>query len=195
MTHGFDPRRARASLREIRSLAERISKPLLLAGLEVDILEDGRLDLPDRVLAEMDVVVAAVHSHFAMGRKQMTERIVRAIRNRWVHALAHPSGRLLGQREAYEVDLDEVASVAASEGVWLELNGQPQRMDLGDVAARAAHERGARVLVSSDAHSVDELRYRELGLSIARRAWLRKQDVVNTSCARELARQLTARRR
>jgi DNA polymerase (family 10) len=195
ITHGFDPRRARASLQEIRSLACRLAKPKLLAGVEVDILEDGRLDLPDRVLAEMDFVVAAVHSHFSMDRKAMTRRIIRAMRNRWVHALAHPTGRLLGRREPYPLDLEEVASAAAAEGVWLELNGQPERMDLGDLAARAAHERGARVIVSSDAHSVDELRYLELGLSIARRAWLRKEDIVNTLSAQQLEKQLAARRR
>jgi DNA polymerase (family 10) len=194
MTHGFDARRARASLRQIRSLAERLEKPALLAGVEVEILADGRLDLPDAVLAELDFVVAAVHSQLRMSRADMTRRVVRALRNRWVHALAHPTGRLLGQREPVDLDLEQVASAAAAEGVWLELNGQPDRMDLGDIAARAARERGVRFIVSSDAHSVAELRHARLGLSIARRAWLGKEDVINALPLRELHKQLRARR-
>jgi DNA polymerase (family X) len=152
----------------------------VLKGAEVDILDDGSLDLGDDTLAELDVVIVAVHSKFNLSRASMTKRIVQALRHRYVHILAHPTGRLLGRREAYHVDFDQIVKVAADHGVALEINAQPERLDLDDVQARAAHEAGAHLVINTDAHRVEELGYMRYGVDQARRAWCEPRHVLNT---------------
>ncbi|MBI4227031.1 MAG: DNA polymerase/3'-5' exonuclease PolX [Candidatus Omnitrophica bacterium] len=179
-----------AELLKQRGIVERLNARLapfrILLGTEMEILPDGRLDYPDTVLAKLDVVIAAVHSAFKQPRAVMTRRIVKAIRNPYVHILAHPTGRLWGQRAPYDVDLDEVARAAAQTGAALEINAYPTRMDLNDRQARRARELGALLAISTDTHALTQLETFELGLSMARRAGLTAKDVLNTRRVHEV---------
>ncbi len=170
----------RRQFREIDRLQKRTSGLTILKGAEVDILDDGRLDLDEATLAELDVVVIAVHSKFNMTRAAMTRRIVKALQHPRVHILAHPTGRLIGRREPYPLDMAAVIEIARDHGVALEINAQPDRLDLDDVHARMAREAGVRLVISTDAHRVDELNYIRYGIDQARRGWCRAADVVNT---------------
>ena len=152
----------------------------ILAGTECDILADGGLDFPDEVLAELDVVLAAVHSRFKQPRAEMTSRIVRALANPWVNVLAHPTGRKIGSREPYDVDLEAVLAAAREHGKAVEINASPDRLDLGDTQARRAAALGVPVAINTDTHYLRELDNVHLGVAMARRAWLRAGDVLNT---------------
>jgi DNA polymerase (family 10) len=180
VARGLDAAALRRRNREIDRLNARQKGFVVLKGIEVDILEDGSLDLPDAVLAELDVVVAAVHSKFNLPRKKQTERIVRALDHRLVQILAHPSGRLINERDAYEVDMERIAAAAAERGRILELDAHPQRLDLDDVHCRLAKEHGVKVVISTDAHAVEHLDFMRYGVGQARRGWLEAGDVVNT---------------
>ena len=180
MARGLDARRLRQHWKAIDRLAGKVKGITVLKGVELDILEDGRLDLPDDVLAEADWVVASIHYGQNQPRERITRRLLNAIRNPHVHAIGHPTGRLIGKRKGYEVDLDAVFKAAADSGCLLELNSQPERLDLDDVALRAARERGVGIVISTDAHSVEELGLLEFGVYQARRAGLEARDVANT---------------
>jgi DNA polymerase (family 10) len=162
----------------------------LFTGIEVDILDDGTLDLPDRVLAELDVVVAAVHSQFGLSRERQTERILRALENPCVALLAHPLGRLIDEREPYDVDMLRIIRKAKARGVHLELNAHPERLDLFDTHCRMARDEGVLVSVNSDAHSVLEFDNLKYGIGQARRGWLEKADVLNARPVGEVRRLL-----
>lgn len=142
--------------------------------------EECGLDLPDASLAQLDLVVAAVHSHFDLPRDQQTDRIMRAMDNRHVSILAHPTGRLIGEREPYDVDMDRIATAARDTGCCLEINAEPDRLDLNDIHAHAAKSKGAKLAVSTDAHSVNAFQYLRFGIDQARRGWLTADDVINT---------------
>jgi len=162
----------------------------VLAGSEVDIRADGTLDYPDSVLEMLDIVIAAVHSGFSQDRRTMTSRIVRAIVDEHVDIFAHPTGRLLGERIGYEIDIDRVIEVAAETGTALEINAFPSRLDLSDINARKAKEAGVMLAIGTDAHSIDHLGYMEFGVHVARRAWLEPGDVVNAMGTKELLRRI-----
>jgi DNA polymerase (family 10) len=164
------------------------TEPLLLAGIEVDILPDGSLDLPTGALAGLDWVVASVHADFAQPAGRMTDRIVRALRSGVVDALGHPSSRLIGRRDPCEIDLPAVLEAARAEGIFLEVNAMPERLDLTDRACRMAKEAGVRVAISTDAHNVQHLGNMRYGVWVARRGWLEPGDVVNTRPLAELRR-------
>jgi DNA polymerase (family 10) len=170
----------------VRALNGRFDGLTLLAGIECDILPDGRLDLADDCLAQLDLVVASVHSHFNQDETQMTDRVLRALESPWVDVLGHPTGRRLLKRAPVRVDMEAVAVSAARYGVALEINGQIERLDLNDVHARLALERGARLVISTDAHSVAALGALRWGLHMARRAWATPVDVLNTRSLPEL---------
>jgi len=180
MANGLDERRALAHATAIRALNGRFDGLTLLAGIECDILPDGRLDLADDCLAQLDFVVASVHSQFSQDQQQMTDRVLRALECPWVDALGHPTGRLLLKRDPLRLDMTAVLEKAARCGVALEINCQPDRLDLNDSHARAARERGIPLLVSSDAHAVGALTTLRWGLEMARRAWAQPRDVLNT---------------
>lgn len=180
VAHGLDAAGLRAHWRRIDELAARTSGLAVLKGVEVDILDDGTLDLPDDVLREADWVVASLHYGQRQPRAQLTRRLVAAIKNPVVSAIGHPTGRLIGSRPAYDADLEEVFKAAADYGCALELDGQPERLDLNDVNAAAAKARGIPVVVDSDAHSVPDLACMEYGVFQARRAGLTAADVANT---------------
>jgi DNA polymerase (family 10) len=152
----------------------------VLMGMEVDILEDGDLDLPDDVLAKLDVCLVAVHTHFDLSREAQTERILRALDHPPVHILAHPTGRRINERPPYAVDLDRVMEGALARGCFLEINANPERLDVDAVHARRAKEMGLKLTLSTDAHSVNSLGYMRFGIDQARRGWLTAEDVVNT---------------
>lgn len=162
----------------------------VLAGSEVDIRADGTLDYPDHILEMLDIVIAAVHTGFSQDRRTMTSRIVRAIENGHADILAHPTGRLLGERMGYEVDIDRVIEVAAETGTALEINASPRRLDLSDINARKAKEAGVMLAIGTDAHSTHHLRYMEFGVHVARRAWLEPCDVMNARGTTDLLRRI-----
>ena len=190
MANGLDEHRALAHAANIRALNGRFEGLTLLAGIECDILADGRLDLADDCLAQLDIVVASVHSHFSQDEAEMTDRVLRALESRWVDVLGHPTGRLLLKRDPVRLDLERVMTAAAANGVALEINSQVDRLDLNDAHARLARERGVRLVVSTDAHSVTALGNLRWGVHVARRAWATPDDVLNTRSLDELRAQL-----
>lgn len=180
MTGGLDPEHLFAQIEAIRTLDGRIPGIRLLAGIEVDILSDGRLDLPDDALARLDFVTASIHSGFSQSKEQIMRRLTGAMRNPYVRSIGHPTGRLIGHRESYAIDLDQLARTAAETGTFLEINGSPDRRDLTAQAARRAVALGATIVICSDAHhpvGFDNLRS---GVEEARRGWLTASDVANT---------------
>ncbi len=180
MANGLDERRALEHAARIRALDGQIGGVRLLAGVECDIKPDGTLDLADDCLAALDIVVASIHSAFNQDRQQMTDRLLRAIANPHVDVLGHPTGRRLLAREPYPVDMQAIVDRAVSCGVALEINAQAHRLDMNDTHARLAHDRGARIVISSDAHSRQGFQSLQWGIVVARRAWLEARDVLNT---------------
>jgi DNA polymerase (family 10) len=190
MAHGLDPRRLEKQIAEIDDVNRDLRGITVLKGIEVDILEDGSLDLPDSVLAKLDLVVCAVHGSFGLSRARQTARVLKALDNPHVSILAHPTGRLIGEREAYELDMLAVMRKAKRLGVALELNAHPDRLDLNDVHCRMAKDEGVRVSIGSDAHGVDGFDVLRYGVGQARRGWLEKKDVLNARPLAELRRWL-----
>ena len=176
----------RAHVHRVRAVAKRHPDITVLAGSECDILPDGRLDYPDRVLAELDLVIAAVHTRFKQSKREMTRRICAALANPHVHILGHPTGRLLGEREPYELDVDQVLRAAQRHDKAVEVNGYPDRLDLCDVHARRARDLGVLLAVGTDTHMLDHLGYMELGVAMARRGWVEAPSVINTWPAEKL---------
>jgi len=177
---GLDADRLARQCAAIDALNERLKGITLLKGIEVDILEDGSLALSDKVLAPLDLVVGAVHSHFGLSRRKQTERLLRAIESPRFSILAHPTARLIGERTPIDIDLERVIGACARRGCFLELNSQPQRLDLEDTACQLAAEHGVAVSVASDAHRPDDFALLEGGVTEARRGWLEAGDVLNT---------------
>jgi DNA polymerase (family 10) len=175
---------------EIQRLNEELTGITLLRGIEVDILADGRLDLPDDLLWELDIVVASVHIGMHQSREDMTERIVRAIEHPAVDIIGHLTGRIIGRREPYPLDFDRIIAAATAHGVCLELNSNPNRLDLSDDLLRRAVARGIRIAIDTDAHAPEEFRHIEYGIRMGHRGWLRTQDVLNTLPLAELRRHL-----
>jgi len=194
MAHGLDAQRLAKQIDEIDRVNASLEGITVLKGIEVDILDDGRLDLPDAVLARLDLVIGAVHSRFELSRDRQTERVLRAFDNPLLTMLAHPSGRLIGEREPYDIDMARVIRAAAERGVCLELNAHPSRLDLLDTWCMQARSQAVLVSVNSDAHSTFELANLRFGIGQARRGWLGRRDVLNTRTLARL-RALLARRR
>lgn len=170
----------RKQFREIERLQGKFDDLAILKSAEVDILDDGRLDLDDATLGQLDLVVVSVHSKFNMTKEQMTKRVVRALRHPRVHVFAHPTGRILGRREPYPLDLEEVIRVAKEHNVLLEVNAQPDRLDLNDLAVKMAKDAGVKIVVNTDAHRTEELDNMRYGVDQARRGWCEAKDVANT---------------
>ena len=180
VANGLDDKRTLAQIKKIRAAQERVPGIRLLAGIEVDILKNGSLDLSNEVLAQLDVVVASIHSFMNLDREAMTDRILGAIENPYTQILAHPTGRLLLRRESFAYDMENVLAAAKKNGVAVECNAYPDRLDLNDVHLRMARERGVRVVISTDAHSTTHFRMMKYGVITARRGWLEKKHVLNT---------------
>lgn len=180
VAHGLDPQRLLSQCDEIDRLNAQMPGVVILKGIEVDILEDGTLDLPDSALCQLDLVVGAVHSKFDLPRAKQTERILRAMDNRYFTLLAHPTGRMIEQREPYDVDMLRIIRHARGRGCALELNAHPERLDLLDSYCLMAKQEGVLVAINSDAHSVHDFQNLRFGVGQARRGWLEAGDVLNT---------------
>jgi DNA polymerase (family X) len=183
-SHGFgnnvEPDELRRQIERVREVGDELDGIELLAGSEVNVLPDGSLDYDDELLGELDWIVASVHTSFRMGEREMTERMVAAIEHPLVDAIGHPTGRMLGRREPYAIDLGPVIEAAARTGTFLEINANPNRRDLPDVEARAAAEAGVTIVIDSDAHGTETLSNLRYGIATARRAWLSADQVANT---------------
>ncbi len=195
VAHGLDPARLKRQIGQIDALNREKLGIEVLKGIEVDILDDGRLDLPDTILSRLDLVIAAVHSKFGLGRDRQTERILRALENPHVTILAHPTGRLIGEREPYDVDMTAVLKKAKACGCFIELNAHPDRLDLLDTHCRMAKDLGVLVSINTDAHAAAEYANMRFGVGQARRGWLGRDDVLNTRPLPKLRALLGARKR
>ncbi len=179
IANGLSPKRLLQQIEIVRKLNKKLSGITLLAGSEVDILSDGSLDFEDDLLKKLDFVVASVHSGFKQSKEQITRRIVKAMQNKYVRLIGHPTGRLLGERNAYEVDFDAVFKAARETNTALEINSYPQRLDLNYTYARRAHEMGVMLAIDTDSHTHDQFDNLEYGVATARRAWCAKENILN----------------
>ena len=184
--NGLDAKRLEKQIEEIRLLNSKKPKCTLLSGTECDILKDGKLDFPDSLLSELEYVVASVHSGFTSDEKEMTQRIIRAMENPHVTCLGHPTGRLLLEREAYPLNIPKILDAAAATGTWIELNANPWRLDLDWRWWHKARDLGILCCINPDAHKTSHLRFLDFGVTLARKGWLRAQDVVNTRTLSQL---------
>ena len=186
IVRGVDEKRLRKELEEIDRINEELDGIVILKSIEVDILEDGTLDLKDHILKELDLVIGAVHNHFNLSKNKQTKRVLKAMDNRYFNILAHPTGRLINQRKAYEMDMGILFDEVKNRGCFLEINAQPKRLDLNDIYTKAAKEAGVRFALSTDAHNTASLQYMKYAVFQARRGWLEKKDVINTLSLEEL---------
>ena len=185
VANGLDEKRMAAHIKKIHAADEKDLGIRVFAGAEVDILKDGSLDYSDEILAELDVVVCSIHSYFNLDRAAMTERMLAAIENPYAQIIAHPTGRLLLRRDAFDYDMEKILAACAKHGVAMECNSYPDRLDLKDVYLRMCKDRGVKVVISTDSHSTGNLSFMRYGVTMARRGWLEKKDVINTLPAAE----------
>ncbi len=195
IAHGMSVKRLKQQMEQISAWNKQAKRFHLLMGAEVDILQDGSMDYPDEVLKELDFVVGSVHTGFSQSEAQITRRIIRAMQNPYVSLIAHPTGRLMGQRDSYAVDLEAIYRAAKETGTALELNAYPKRLDLCDTAAKRAKEVGAMLAISTDSHSVDQLEQMTFGLGVARRAWLEPRHLLNCLSLEQLRTWIARKRR
>ena len=186
IAHGLDESRLTRQIEEIDRINETLRSFRILKGTEVDILSDGSLDFSEKILQKLDLVIASIHSGFKQDKERMTKRIIRAIENPMLDVFAHPTGRLLGAREPYEVDLEEVMEAARRNGKAIEINANFERLDLDDLHCRKAKEMGVRLSIGTDSHHPEQLWMMSLGVAVARRGWLEKTDVLNTLSLKEI---------
>ncbi len=177
---GLNAKRLRKQIEEIDRLNEKRNDIQILKSIELDILEDGCLDLPDEVLEELDLVVCSVHYKFNLSREKQTERIMKAMDNPYFNIFSHPTGRLINEREPYEINMEQIMNAAKEKGCYLELNAHPDRLDLNDIHCKMAKDMGVKVAVATDAHRIDDLDLMRFGIGQARRGWLEAEDVLNT---------------
>ncbi|MFW6140433.1 MAG: DNA polymerase/3'-5' exonuclease PolX [Acidobacteriota bacterium] len=180
VANGLDPKRLREQIEEIDKLNEKFENIRIFKSIEVDILEDGSLDLPDEVLKELDFTVCSVHYKFNLSQKKQTERVLKAMDSPFMNILGHPSGRLIHEREPLNLDMEKIMKKAAKENIHLEINSHPDRLDLNDAHCKLGKEIGIKMVVSTDAHSIDDLDLMRFGVGQARRGWLESKDVINT---------------
>lgn len=186
MAGGLNEKDLEKQIQEIDELNKKIKKLKIIKGVEVDILEDGSLDLPDGILRELDLVIGAIHYNMNLSRKKQTRRILKAMENPYVNILAHPTGRMINKRKGYDFDMDEVMKEAADNGCFLEVNSNPDRIDLNDKYIRRAKEVGVKLAISTDAHSTNNFDYMKYGVAQARRGWMGKDSIINTRSWRAL---------
>ncbi len=186
VANGLDKKRLLKQIKQIDALNKKEKNFTILKGVELDILEDGTLDLPDNILKQLDIVAAAVHYKFTLSEKQQTERIIKAMDNPHVNIIAHPTGRLINQRKPYAVDMQRILKAAKDRGCVMELNAHPDRLDLNAIYCKAAREMGVKIAISTDSHSVDGLALMRYGIGQARRGWLEANDVINTHSVRSV---------
>ena len=192
VAHGLDEEKILQEIQEIKKLNKMLGLDFIKKGVEVDILYDGSLDLSDEVLAELDWVVASVHSYL---NQDNTDRIIKAMENPYVSVIGHPTGRILGQRDPYPLDMDAIMKAAKETGTALEINAQPTRMDLNDIWIRKAVEEGVMLVISTDSHNLGHFAYMEIGVAQARRGWATKENILNTRSWKEVQEFLNKKRK
>lgn len=180
IAHGLSEESLLKQINEISKLNRKFRKFRIFSSSEVDILLDGSLDYDESILKKLDIVTVAVHSGFKLSKRQTTERIIKALENKYVKILEHPTGRIINKREPYEVDIEQIFAVAKEKKKFLEINSMPDRLDLNDVLVKKAKEQGIKLVIGTDAHSLDHLRFMKLGVAVARRGWCEKKDILNT---------------
>jgi len=193
VANGLDEKRMAAHIRKIREASAKGLGIRVLAGAEVDILKDGSLDYSDELLAQLDVVVCSIHSYFNLERAAMTDRMMAAIENPYTQIIGHPTGRLLLRRDPLDYDMEKILEACASHGVAMECNSYPDRLDLKDVYLRMCRDRGVKVVISTDSHNAGNLAFIRYGVTMARRGWLEKRDVINTLPTEEFLAALRAK--
>jgi DNA polymerase (family X) len=186
MAHGLNAADLAKEIAEIDRLNSKLKGLVVLKAIELDILADGKLDLPDEILQDLDLTVCSVHYNLNLSRDQQTERIMRAMDNPHFNILAHPTGRLINKREPYEVDLERLLAAAQERGCFMELDAQPDRLDLADIYCKLAKDMGVKLTIDTDAHSIRDLAFMRYGIDQARRGWLEPDDVLNTRPLKEL---------
>ena len=186
MVGGLDEKKVFENIKRIDKFNEKLNGFTVLKSIEVDILDDGTLDLPDKVLKELDIVVCSIHYKFNLSREKQTERILRAMDNPYFNILGHPTGRLINEREPYSLDMERIFKKAKENNCILEINAQPSRLDLNDINSRAAKDMGVKLVISTDAHSTGQFEYMRFGIGQARRGWIEKKNVINTRNLDEL---------
>lgn len=186
MAKGLDEKRLKKQMRAIEKLNGQLNGILVLTGIEVDIMEDGSLDLDPKLLGELDFVVGSIHRKFDLSQQKQTERVIRAMDHSCFHCFGHPTGRLINQRDPYQIDIDKIMDAAIERGCYLELNAQPDRLDLNDAHCKLAKEKGLKIAISADAHTKTDLQFLRFGIDQARRGWLEADDVLNTRKWKEL---------
>jgi len=190
IARGLTGERLLEQKKEIDAINKKLKGFMIIHGVEVDIRSDGSLDISDDVLKELDIVVASIHSGFKQPRKQLTYRMVSAMKNPYVSIIAHPTGRLIGERDAYDVDMDEIFAIAKKTGTAIEINAYPLRLDINDTYAKRAKGMGIPIVIATDTHVTNQFDYMRYGISIARRGWLEKDDVLNTLAVDKLLKRL-----
>jgi len=186
IANGLSVKRVKKQWQEIEEIRKEFPDFLILKGIEVDIKKDGSLDYNDEILAGFDIVIASVHANFNLAKDEMTERIIKAIENPYVNIIGHPTGRMLGQRQPFEFDYEQVLKKAKANDVILEINASPSRFDLDDTMARDALREGVKLIINTDSHHSDQYEYMKYGICIARRAWAEPKDIVNTYSIKKL---------
>ncbi|MCD5396367.1 MAG: DNA polymerase/3'-5' exonuclease PolX [Candidatus Pacebacteria bacterium] len=181
--HGLDEKKLAEQRKEIDELNYKLKtinyKLKILQGAETNILKDGRIDIKDEALKKLDYAIAGIHSHFKMSKEEMTERIIKAMKNPYINIISHPTGRILKRRDGYQIDFEKILRVAKETDTALEINSYPERLDLNDIHIKLAKEAGVKLIINSDAHHKDQLRYMEYGVYQARRGWAEKKDILN----------------
>jgi DNA polymerase (family X) len=195
MAKGLDAERLKKQITEIDHLNEKLEGITVLKGIEVDILKDGSLDLPDDILKELDLTVCSVHYNRNLSEKEQTERIIRAMDNPYFNILGHPTGRLINEREPYRVDMRKIMEAARDRGCFLEINAHPDRLDLPGRYCKMARDMGLKMVISTDAHSLTDLDFMRFGVDQARRGWLEARDVLNTRSLKQLKKMLKRTKR
>lgn len=190
VANGLTAERLREQRKEINRLNELYDDITILAGVEMDILPDASLDLDDDIMAEMDIVIGAIHSSFSQNREKIMKRLITALESHHVDIIAHPTGRLIGKREGYDVDLDMLIEIAKKTNTALECNANPYRLDLSAEWLKKAQDAGVKVVINTDAHQIDTLNHMEIGVATARRGWIKKENVLNTWTAEKLTKYL-----
>lgn len=192
VANGIDETRVSEQLQQIRDINQKMGEDFIKAGIEVEILDNGNLDFSDEILSQFDWVIASIHSNF---KGDNTNRIIRACENPYVNCIGHPTGRLIGTREPYILEIERVMETARKTGTALEINAQPQRMDLNDELAMLARKKGVKLVISTDSHSLNDFEFMQLGVSIARRSWCTKEDVINTQSWKEIEKHTRLKRK
>jgi DNA polymerase (family 10) len=191
IARGMDENKIKDQMKEIQSINNEMDEITILKGAEVNILSNGKLDMKNDVLKDLDVVVASIHSGFRQDMEKITDRMISAMQNDNVNIIAHPTGRKIHERKAYELDMDKIFETSKDTGTFLEINSYPNRLDLNDVNVKRAVESGCKLSIDTDAHSTDTLKYIELGIATARRGWSKKEDIINTLPLKKLEKLLS----